>query len=236
MDLGKAEYELMFRQSPLTMWIHDLDEFRFIDINQAALRELGYSRDEILLLTLFDIRPVSEHPRLRAIFTSNRMEPAAPAFDSFGLWVYLRKDGGLIEFEIQATSVQVGGRSARLAVARNATAAQVAHNALRESEARYRALSRRLQTIREEERVELSRTIHDELGQSLTALKIDLSMISKRLDPVLQERAALGLDSALRCQGRPRKALALFCPAFPLIARPQSIHGMGNPQVRVLFA
>ena len=66
MDLGKAEYELMFRQSPLPMWIHDLDEFRFIDVNHAALAELGCTRDEFLARTLFDIRPAAERPRLEA--------------------------------------------------------------------------------------------------------------------------------------------------------------------------
>ena len=188
MDVRKAEYELMFRQSPLPMWIHDLKGFHFIDVNQAALVEFGYSREELLPLTLFDIRPPSEHPRLRAAIASWRDQPIVPVFDTFGFWVYLRKDGSLVDLEIRASNVEIGGEPARLVIARNVTAAQAAHNALRESEGRYRALARRLQTIREEERVELSRTIHDELGQSLTALKIDLSMISKRLDPVLQER------------------------------------------------
>ena len=201
MDLCKAEYELMFRQCPLPMWIHDFDSFRFIDVNQAALEEFGYTREEILTMTLFDIRPASEHPRLRLMIENRRDQPVATAFDKFGYWVYLRKDGSRIDFEIRATIVHIGGEPARLVVARNVAEAQAAHNALRESEARYRALARRLQTIREEERVELSRTIHDELGQSLTALKIDLSMISKRLDPALQERidaAAAAVDRMIQ--------------------------------------
>ena len=188
MDLGKAEYELMFRQSPLPMWIHDLDTFHFIDINQAALAEFGYSREEIRTLTLFDIRPASEHLRLRALLERLCARPLVPGLDSFGVWVYLTSDGSLIDLEIRGTNAQIGGQPARLVVARNVTESQAANYAIRDSEARYRALARRLQTVREEERVELSRTIHDELGQSLTALKIDLSMISKRSDPALQER------------------------------------------------
>ena len=88
MDLRKAEYELMFRQSPLPMWIHDLKTFRFIDFNQAALEEFGYSREELLSLTLFDIRPASEHPRFRTIVESLRDKPAVPYFDTFGRWQY----------------------------------------------------------------------------------------------------------------------------------------------------
>jgi len=188
MDLGKAEYELMFRQSPLPMWIHDLDTRRFIDINQAAQRELGYTRDELLQMTVYDIRPESEQKRLKQVLDSLQDQPKVPAFDLYGVWTYLTKDGRLIEMEVRTTALAIPGRSARMTIARNVTETSAADAALRDSEARYRALAQRLQTVREDERVELSRTIHDELGQSLTALKIELSVLSKRLDPASQER------------------------------------------------
>ena len=45
-----------------------------------------------------------------------------------------------------------------------------------------RNLTARLQTIREDERTKISREIHDELGQALTAIKMDVSWIEKKLD------------------------------------------------------
>jgi len=45
------------------------------------------------------------------------------------------------------------------------------------SELRYRQLAQRLETVREDERKRLSRELHDDIGQILTALKIDLIMI-----------------------------------------------------------
>jgi PAS domain S-box-containing protein len=52
---------------------------------------------------------------------------------------------------------------------------------IRKSRERLRNLSRRLQTLLEEERTRISREIHDELGQALTALKLDLSSIRRSL-------------------------------------------------------
>jgi PAS domain S-box-containing protein len=52
---------------------------------------------------------------------------------------------------------------------------------LRISRERLRNFSGRLQTLLEEERTRISREIHDELGQSLTALKLDLSLIRKKI-------------------------------------------------------
>ena len=46
-----------------------------------------------------------------------------------------------------------------------------------------RELSTRLQSVREEERTHISRVIHDELGQSLTGLKMDLAWLQSHLDP-----------------------------------------------------
>ena len=62
---------------------------------------------------------------------------------------------------------------------------------LRHSHAQLRALSVYLQHVREEESIRISRAVHDELGQALTGLKIDLSWLStrlpKRLDPLIEK-------------------------------------------------
>lgn len=54
---------------------------------------------------------------------------------------------------------------------------------LRESEEKLRALAVHLQTVREEEQIRISREIHDELGQTLTGLKMDLTWLAAQLDP-----------------------------------------------------
>ena len=69
---------------------------------------------------------------------------------------------------------------------------------LRKSEERLRALTARLQSVREEERTAISREIHDELGQALTGLKMDLTWVANRvkretkaLEPKLKTMFAL---------------------------------------------
>ncbi|MDR2014048.1 MAG: histidine kinase [Azoarcus sp.] len=55
-------------------------------------------------------------------------------------------------------------------------------DALRESQARLRELARFLQGVRESERTSIARELHDELGQALTALRIDLGWLRKNFD------------------------------------------------------
>ncbi|MBI4427522.1 MAG: sensor histidine kinase [Ignavibacteriales bacterium] len=61
-----------------------------------------------------------------------------------------------------------------------------AEEALRQSEKELRALAGHLQSVREEERGRISREIHDELGQTLTALKMDLMWLEGKLRDLKQ--------------------------------------------------
>jgi signal transduction histidine kinase len=68
-----------------------------------------------------------------------------------------------------------------LSIFRDITEQKRAEDQLRNSEEMLRALAARLQSVREEERAMIAREIHDELGQVLTGLKIDLFWLSSKL-------------------------------------------------------
>jgi PAS domain S-box-containing protein len=69
------------------------------------------------------------------------------------------------------------------------TESKYAERKLRESRNRLRSLAERLQMIREEERGTVAREIHDDLGQSLTALKMDISWMMKNPEMEIETRA-----------------------------------------------
>jgi len=93
--------------------------------------------------------------------------------------VLKRKDGGAISVEINASIISYEGRPADLVLVRDITERKQAEEQLKASRQQLRSLSDHLQSVREEERTNLARDIHDELGQLLTALKIDLSWLAK---------------------------------------------------------
>ncbi len=82
--------------------------------------------------------------------------------------------------------VRVLERTAELQLVNQSLQAEIgerrhAEEQLRDSNARLRQLSAHVQTAREEERTRVAREIHDELGQVLTAVKMDLTMLGKKL-------------------------------------------------------
>jgi PAS domain S-box-containing protein len=55
-------FRSLFYDIPLPMWVYDLDTFAFLDVNHAAMRLYGYSREEFLSMTIKDIRPPEDIP------------------------------------------------------------------------------------------------------------------------------------------------------------------------------
>jgi signal transduction histidine kinase len=93
------------------------------------------------------------------------------------------------EVLVSKVSVFVDLHQKSAALRREIAERRLAEQHVRESEERLRALASHTITVREEERAHIAREIHDELGQSLTALKMDVVWLSKRLhDEALAEK------------------------------------------------
>jgi PAS domain S-box-containing protein len=85
----------------------------------------------------------------------------------------------------------------RLAVSfENVTAQRRAAQEIRDTNRRLRALAARLQEIREEERTHIARELHDELGQAITSLRMDLAMLRTSL-PQGVEKVAERVDAMI---------------------------------------
>ena len=75
------------------------------------------------------------------------------------------------------------------------TQGRLAQRELERSREDLRSLSRHLQSVREEEKARIAREVHDELGSTLTALRMDLDWMAERLppdmEPLREKRAAM---------------------------------------------
>lgn len=115
--VNEQQYRLFFERSPQPMWVIDPDTFAFLAANDAAIRHYGYSRDEFLSMTIADIRPLEEIPRLReCVATFNRQRHGYA-----GLWKHRKKDGTIITVEIAWNRVVLRGRDAILALSTDVT-------------------------------------------------------------------------------------------------------------------
>jgi PAS domain S-box-containing protein len=108
-------YRILFQQYPHPIWIYDEETLRFLVVNDAALREYGYAREEFLALTLRDIHPEGE---CAAVL---EMLPALPESERSRACRTLTRDGAVLDVEVTTHRFRFGGRPCRLMVARDVT-------------------------------------------------------------------------------------------------------------------
>lgn len=112
----RLQYESIFEQHPLPMWIYELETLKFIAVNDAAIKQYGYSREEFLKLTLKDIRPENEIPALEAYMATYRAGE-----NRFGLWKHVKKNGDTIIAEIASNDVTFFRKACRMVCASDVT-------------------------------------------------------------------------------------------------------------------
>ena len=101
------------------------------------------------------------------------------------------KEGSLFPIELSILPVEQETGKTFCAFIRNITERRQAESSLKQSSEQLRELSRHLQKVREEERLRIAREIHDELGQQLTGLKMDVAWLMRKTvqdDPVIKDK------------------------------------------------
>jgi PAS domain S-box-containing protein len=174
---SEKKYRFLFYDNPLPMWMFSRQDFRFISVNDAAIAQYGFSREEFLSMTIFDIRPEQDREALAATI----LNPERGIRHS-GVWQHRRKDGSLLYAEIISHDTRFEEQEVRLVLAIDVTAKRKAEQLLQKAYEDSRRLAAHLEHVREEERLHIAREIHDELGQQLTALKMDISWLARKFD------------------------------------------------------
>ncbi len=141
-------------------------EGHFRQINPAWSKTFGYSNEELLAKPFMDFIHPDDKERTRQVIAEKlKRGETVLTFENR----YIRKDGSVVWLEW--TSHPDTAKGCVFAIARDVTARK-------QAEERIRQLARHLETVREEEHKRFADELHDELGQILTAIKIDLATVA----------------------------------------------------------
>lgn len=121
MKKSEEQYKLLFYGNPQPMWLFDFESLKFIDVNEAAIKHYGYSREEFLKMTLLDIRPKQE-VKSYMLFRNKLLRSRNRNFSgNAGIWKHRKKSGDLIDVEITRTPVMFEGKNAILILVNDVT-------------------------------------------------------------------------------------------------------------------
>jgi len=114
---SEERYRLLFKNNPHPMWVYDLETLEFIAVNQAAVQHYGYTRNEFLTMTIADIRPPQDMPKL----LENISQQVDVGSEFAGVWQHRKKDGTIIDVEITSYALIFDSRNAKLVLAHDVT-------------------------------------------------------------------------------------------------------------------
>ncbi len=166
---AEQRYAQIFNGSPQPIWVHDRDTLRFLMINEAAVRQYGWSRSDFQSMTVAALIPPEENP---LPVQSGELTPgsAAEPFETR----HLTRDGRLLQVEVWTRSINFGGQPAELVFAVDVTERRALGHAL-------------VDAISCEQR-RIGQEMHDGLGQELTGLALSARALANR---AVRERDAI---------------------------------------------
>lgn len=143
LEESQERFEQIFNQSIDALLIHDY-EGRIVDCNREAYRSLGYTKEELLGLSVGDIATdvLSEKEKSERLYTPWRTARVLPAGTTVGFHqnAHRRKNQTTFPVEVGIGSVDYDGQRMILASCRDATRRVETEGAVRASEAHYRAV------------------------------------------------------------------------------------------------
>ena len=159
--------------------------------NGRFARFLGAGLQSVIGSSMLDLVWPDDHPKLDALLRR------AAQRNCRGEIRLKSGKGAPLSVHLSLNPLRLGSRRAVCLIASDLSEMKRAEQELRASSEQLRNLAAHLLSVREEERARISREVHDELGQSLTAVKMDLAWLAGRL-PRSNGQMLKRIRSALR--------------------------------------
>lgn len=135
-DAHAAETRDLFRLAPIPMWVSD-GQGTILDVNEAALRAFGHTREALLGGNSDVLRDPVESERVRAFRAA---PPPAPPPWRAGVFRHVTRSGGRLDAEVFVSPVRWGAQDANLTALHDLTELQAAERRLRETESTFNEL------------------------------------------------------------------------------------------------
>jgi len=166
---SEKRYSELFRLNPLPIWVFELESFRFVQVNKAAIELYGYSEEEFLQLSVFDMRPPEERKNLKKALDKHAGEEGYIS----GKFTHQTKKGKLLEVEVKSNFISMNDQKYRLAIITDLT----------EKNRLEHQITRAIIKTQENERYEIGAELHDNVCQILASTHISLGVLNKSVDP-----------------------------------------------------
>ena len=162
---SEDRFERLFNESPEAMWVYDPSNYEITMVNNAAVRMLGYSKEEFLDMVVFDaIHPIEREEVKEKI---KLLDPARKATQAGIIYRLINKEGNMFHGELFSAPLFLEGKLYRSVIAIDISERVAFDN----------RLTRAIIKTQEDERYEIGSELHDNVCQLLAAVQMFISVL-----------------------------------------------------------
>lgn len=168
----QQQYRAFFEANPLSCLVFDVSDLKILAVNEAAIHEYGYSREQFTSMTLREIVAAEDLPLFDKLLPPTSL-PLRPG----RIWKHRTRNAGFISVETTSAGLRLNERNAQLVIIQNVTE-KLNRQVAEQERIVQRLLLDRIMHVQEDERRRIARELHDEAGQLLTSLLVGLRSLS----------------------------------------------------------
>lgn len=187
---SEETYKDLFENNPAALLIVKMDTFHFLGANKSAQFLYGYSEDQLLELTLTDLKPSND----KSLFKIPNEILDSHGFFRLGLWKHRKANNDLMYVDLAVSSIYYRGKRAYLLQVNEVTNVILSQQALSKSEAKYRTLFQEnpQPLVIVDEHHEVILDVNETACHFFEKTKKEL--LKKRLSDVFGDRVALEIE------------------------------------------
>ncbi|MBX2940138.1 MAG: PAS domain S-box protein [Ferruginibacter sp.] len=178
---SEEKYRKLFNYNPLSLFVWNPDNFEILEVNESAISEYGYNREEFIGMSVVDL--VAPEYKNRFMQTAQKIKSNHQFITSYTS-TNLKKNGEVIHIFITYQPIEYFGKRVNLAMVNNITEQVLLENQLTaEQNLKQKEITRAVITAQEQERQHISRELHDNINQILatTRLYVEYAMTNEAM-------------------------------------------------------
>lgn len=178
---SEEQYRYLFDNNPAPIFIWNIDDFSFAEVNETFIDVYGYSRSELAKMTIKEIRSRDE---VAGIIAFAKLAKETDFFQVTRLWKHINKKGELMYMQISSQKIIYRNRVAILAIAIDVTEKKLLELRLEEErKQKEREITNAVLTAQENEKEYIGRELHDNVNQILASSRLFVGLSKSK--PIL---------------------------------------------------
>lgn len=201
LEESEKRYSNLFQMSPQPMWIFDMENYQFHQVNKAAILNYGYTEQEFIGMTLFDIVPDVDIDSVKRI---DRNLESISANLYKGRFKHLKKNKEVIDVDIYSNIIIINDKIYQFVISIDVTE-KILYD---------QKITKAIIKAQEDERYEIGAELHDNICQILAGSQLSLELLSDKTPESSQKWLNRAKEHITLALNEIRKISHRLAPAF----------------------